>query len=70
MCLDVLLLPKVQQGSIEYLGVNMDSVNMLLQFMERRLDKVSHWVRRLRASWCSHVKNFVHFCTFRTFFYN
>ncbi|XP_023660966.1 chaperone Ric-8A-like [Paramormyrops kingsleyae] len=39
MCLDVLLLPKVKQGSIEYLGVNMDSVNMLLQFMERRLDK-------------------------------
>ncbi|KAL4613476.1 synembryn-A-like isoform X1 [Arapaima gigas] len=39
LCLDVLLLPRVQQGSIEYMGVNMDSVNVLLQFMERRLDR-------------------------------
>ncbi|XP_066504984.1 synembryn-A isoform X2 [Hoplias malabaricus] len=38
-CLDVLLLPKVQQGSIEYMGVNMDAVNMLLGFMEKRLDR-------------------------------
>uniref|UniRef100_UPI003AAB7546 chaperone Ric-8A n=1 Tax=Centroberyx gerrardi TaxID=166262 RepID=UPI003AAB7546 len=38
-CLDVLLMPKVQQGSIEYMGVNMDAVNMLLQFMEKRLDR-------------------------------
>uniref|UniRef100_A0A667WKA4 Synembryn n=1 Tax=Myripristis murdjan TaxID=586833 RepID=A0A667WKA4_9TELE len=38
-CLDVLLLPKVQQGSIEYMGVNMDAVNMLLEFMEKRLDR-------------------------------
>ncbi|KAL4005298.1 hypothetical protein ACER0C_005011 [Sarotherodon galilaeus] len=38
-CLDVLLLPKVQQGSIEYMGVNMDAVNMLLKFMEKRLDR-------------------------------
>ncbi|XP_060933123.1 synembryn-A [Limanda limanda] len=37
-CLDVLLMPKVQQGSIEYMGVNMDAVNMLLEFMEKRLD--------------------------------
>ncbi|CAL8263279.1 unnamed protein product [Merluccius merluccius] len=37
--LDVLLLPKVQQGSIEYMGVNMDAVNMLLEFMEKRLDR-------------------------------
>lgn len=40
-CLDVLLIPKVQQGSIEYMGVNMDTVNMLLEFMEKRLDRVS-----------------------------
>ncbi|KAM4573563.1 chaperone Ric-8A isoform 2-T2 [Odontesthes bonariensis] len=38
-CLDVLLMPKVQQGSIEYMGVNMDAVNMLLQFTEKRLDR-------------------------------
>ncbi|XP_034541815.1 synembryn-A [Notolabrus celidotus] len=38
-CLDVLLVPKVQQGSIEYMGVNMDAVNMLMDFMEKRLDR-------------------------------
>ncbi|KAJ8343251.1 hypothetical protein SKAU_G00305800 [Synaphobranchus kaupii] len=38
-CLDVLLIPKVQQGSIEYMGVNMDAVSMLLLFMEKRLDR-------------------------------
>ncbi|XP_041651730.1 synembryn-A [Cheilinus undulatus] len=38
-CLDVLLMPKVQQGSIEYMGVNMDAVSMLLEFMEKRLDR-------------------------------
>ncbi|XP_017289395.1 synembryn-A isoform X2 [Kryptolebias marmoratus] len=38
-CLDVLLMPKVQQGSIEYMGVNMDAVNMLLDFMEKRLER-------------------------------
>ncbi|KAM4619196.1 chaperone Ric-8A [Polymixia lowei] len=37
--LDVLLMPKVQHGSIEYMGVNMDAVNMLLEFMEKRLDR-------------------------------
>nr|XP_023838948.1 synembryn-A [Salvelinus alpinus] len=45
-CLDVLLMPKVQQGSIEYMGVNMDAVNMLLEYMEKRLDRVS-WVLTL-----------------------
>lgn len=38
-CLDVLLMPKVQQGSIEYMGVNMDAVNMLLDLMEKKLDR-------------------------------
>ncbi|XP_008309308.1 chaperone Ric-8A isoform X2 [Cynoglossus semilaevis] len=38
-CLDVLLLPKVQQGSVEYMGVNMDAVNVLVEFMEKRLDR-------------------------------
>lgn len=39
--LDVLLLTKIQQDSIMYMGVNMDAVNMLLEFMEKRLDRVS-----------------------------
>uniref|UniRef100_A0A3Q3EG20 Synembryn n=1 Tax=Labrus bergylta TaxID=56723 RepID=A0A3Q3EG20_9LABR len=38
-CLDVLLMPKVQHGSIEYMGVNMDAVSMLMAFMEKRLDR-------------------------------
>ncbi|CAL1595162.1 unnamed protein product [Knipowitschia caucasica] len=38
-CLDVLLMPKVQPTSIEYMGVNMDAVHMLLDFMERRMDR-------------------------------
>lgn len=38
-CLDVLLIPKVQPNSVEYMGVNMDAVNMLLEFMERRVDQ-------------------------------
>ncbi|XP_055078509.1 synembryn-A isoform X2 [Periophthalmus magnuspinnatus] len=38
-CLDVLLMPKVQPNSIEYMGVNMDAVHMLLEFMERRVDR-------------------------------
>ncbi|KAM8860579.1 chaperone Ric-8A isoform 1-T1 [Synchiropus picturatus] len=37
-CLDVFLTPKVTQGSVEYMGVNMDAVNILLEFMEKRLD--------------------------------
>ncbi|XP_063052145.1 synembryn-A [Engraulis encrasicolus] len=38
-CLDVLILPKVQPDSIEYMGVNMDAVSMLLELMETRLDR-------------------------------
>jgi hypothetical protein len=41
-------MPKVQQGSIEYMGVNMDAVNMLLEYMEKRLDRVS-WVLTLNS---------------------
>lgn len=37
--LDVLLMTKTQQDSITYMGVNMDAVNMLLEFMEKRLDR-------------------------------
>ncbi|KAK2520510.1 Ric8a [Columba livia] len=38
-CLDVLLTPKVRPGSLEYMGVNMDAVSVLLGFLERRLDR-------------------------------
>ncbi|XP_062403213.1 synembryn-A [Sardina pilchardus] len=38
-CLDVLILPKVQAASIDYMGVNMDAVHMLLELMEKRLDR-------------------------------
>ncbi|XP_075905329.1 chaperone Ric-8A [Nelusetta ayraudi] len=37
--LDVLLMTKTQQDSITYMGVNMDAVNMLLEFMDKRLDR-------------------------------
>ncbi|KAG8433915.1 hypothetical protein GDO86_012327 [Hymenochirus boettgeri] len=39
MCLDVLLTPKVEHGSVEYMGMNMDTVEVLLQFLDRRLDR-------------------------------
>ncbi|XP_060705697.1 synembryn-A-like [Hemiscyllium ocellatum] len=39
MCLDVLLMPKVEPGSVEYMGMNMDTVEALLDFMNRRLDR-------------------------------
>ncbi|XP_063798630.1 synembryn-A isoform X1 [Pseudophryne corroboree] len=39
MCLDVLLTPKVDLGSVEYMGMNMDTVEVLLQFLDRRLDR-------------------------------
>ncbi|XP_072283233.1 chaperone Ric-8A isoform X1 [Pyxicephalus adspersus] len=39
MCLDVLLTPKVEHGSVEYMGMNMDTVEVLIQFLDRRLDR-------------------------------
>ncbi|XP_038639272.1 synembryn-A-like isoform X2 [Scyliorhinus canicula] len=39
MCLDVLLTPKVDPGSVEYMGMNMDTVEILLDFMDNRLDR-------------------------------
>ncbi|XP_041033893.1 synembryn-A-like isoform X2 [Carcharodon carcharias] len=39
MCLDVLLTPKVEPGSVEYMGMNMDTVEILLDFMDKRLDR-------------------------------
>nr|NP_001165673.1 synembryn-A [Xenopus laevis]AAZ23806.1 synembryn [Xenopus laevis] len=46
MCLDVLLTPKVEQGSVEYMGMNMDTVEVLLQFLHRRLDR-GHKLREM-----------------------
>ncbi|XP_067875856.1 synembryn-A-like isoform X1 [Heterodontus francisci] len=39
ICLDVLLTPKVEPGSVEYMGMNMDTVEILLDFMDKRLDR-------------------------------
>ncbi|XP_006893250.1 PREDICTED: synembryn-A isoform X2 [Elephantulus edwardii] len=38
-CLDVLLTPELQAGSVEFLGVNMDVILALLAFLEQRLDQ-------------------------------
>nr|XP_023397982.1 synembryn-A [Loxodonta africana] len=39
-CLDVLLTPELHTGSLEFMGVNMDVIHALLDFLERRLDQV------------------------------
>lgn len=39
-CLDVLIDVPVQGGQEKYGGKNMDAVQMLLDFMEKRIDKV------------------------------
>ncbi|XP_023580135.1 synembryn-A isoform X1 [Trichechus manatus latirostris] len=38
-CLDVLLTPELHAGSLEFMGVNMDLICALLDFLERRLDQ-------------------------------
>lgn len=38
-CLDVLLTLEPQEGSLEFLGVNMDVIRVLLSFLERRLNQ-------------------------------
>lgn len=40
-CLDVLLALELQEGSLEFLGVNMDAIRILLSFLEKRLHQVS-----------------------------
>lgn len=42
-CLDVLIDVPVQGGIEKYGGKNMDTVQMLLDFMEKRIDKVLHF---------------------------
>ena len=39
-CLDVLLTLEPHEGSLEFLGVNMDVIRVLLSFMEKRLHQV------------------------------
>uniref|UniRef100_A0A671DXR3 Synembryn n=1 Tax=Rhinolophus ferrumequinum TaxID=59479 RepID=A0A671DXR3_RHIFE len=43
-CLDVLLTLEPQEGSLEFLGVNMDVIRVLLSFLEKRL----HQTHRLK----------------------
>lgn len=53
MCLDVLLTPKVEHGSVEYMGMNMDTVEVLIQFLDRRLDRVSVKKMEMAFSICN-----------------
>eukprot|EP00062_Callorhinchus_milii_P027968 gi/632991931/ref/XP_007884846.1/ PREDICTED: synembryn-A-like [Callorhinchus milii] len=39
MCLDVLISPKVEPESSEFMGINMDTLEVLLVFMEKRVDR-------------------------------
>ena len=39
-CLDVLLTLEPHEGSLEFLGVNMDVIGVLLSFLEKRLHQV------------------------------
>uniref|UniRef100_A0A673T5J5 Synembryn n=1 Tax=Suricata suricatta TaxID=37032 RepID=A0A673T5J5_SURSU len=45
-CLDVLLTLEPREGSLEFLGVNMDVIRVLLSFLEKRL----HQTHRLKES--------------------
>lgn len=47
-CLDVLLTGRLQPGSQQCQGVNMDCVHVLLLFMERRLELVQTQTDRER----------------------
>lgn len=39
-CLDVLLTLEPREGSLEFLGANMDVIRVLLGFLEKRLHQV------------------------------
>lgn len=39
-CLDVLLALELHEGSLEFMGVNMDVIGVLLAFLEKRLHQV------------------------------
>ncbi|XP_029453244.1 synembryn-B-like isoform X2 [Rhinatrema bivittatum] len=42
-CLDVLISPEAQEGSLMYNGINMEAIQVLLDFMEKRIDKGSSY---------------------------
>ncbi|XP_030070089.1 chaperone Ric-8B isoform X2 [Microcaecilia unicolor] len=46
-CLDVLISPEAQEGSMVYNGINMEAIQALLDFMEKRIDEGSSYRERL-----------------------
>ncbi|XP_026946375.1 chaperone Ric-8A isoform X2 [Sagmatias obliquidens] len=48
-CLDVLLTLEPHEGSLEFLGVNMDVIRVLLSFLEKRLHQVLPPLRDVRT---------------------
>ena len=54
-CLDVLIEVPVQGGQEKYGGKNMDAVQMLLDFMEKRIDKVKFILCSEHREDCSSV---------------
>lgn len=60
-CLDVLIDLPVQGGQEKYCGKNMDVVQVLLDFMEKRIDKVKFILCcKYREKWqhCLHIENY------------
>lgn len=41
--LDLLFSPSIECGTIDYNGKKMDAVEVLLAFMEKRIDRVGTW---------------------------
>lgn len=62
-CLDVLIDVPVQGGLEKYGGKNMDAIQVLLDFMEKRIDKVtfilcsSYRERRLHLNITNYLSN-------------
>ncbi|XP_073908391.1 chaperone Ric-8A isoform X4 [Castor canadensis] len=48
-CLDVLLTLELHEGSLEFMGVNMDVIGVLLAFLEKRLHQVLPPLRDVRT---------------------
>ena len=64
-CLDVLRALELHEGSLEFMGVNMDVISALLAFLEKRL----HQVGRGSAMWTPRGLGTSHgycFCTIGT----
>jgi hypothetical protein len=49
-CLDVLLTLELHEGSLEFMGVNMDVIGVLLAFLEKRLHQLTDTHLRLWPS--------------------